>query len=152
MKVSPFEGGPFLDTHSLQGRTLSSGARCQVPGNRCPVSGIGLVGQNDQRVVLGLPPTRAIANRTGCHPRESGGPFSIWNTMDSRLRGNDMQTCGTRVRKNVKIAGTNSTTPLESIKAPKNELKTNWFCMQNRAISGRLPSSDEEGSGGGILA
>jgi hypothetical protein len=29
--------------------------------------------------------------------------------------------------KNVKIDGTNSTSPLESIKVPKNELKTNWF-------------------------
>jgi len=33
------------------------------------------------------------------------------------------------VQKDVKIEGTNSTSPLESIKVSKNELKTNWFLM-----------------------
>jgi hypothetical protein len=36
-----------------------------------------------------------------------------------------------KMQKNVKIAGTNSTSPLESIKASKNELKTNWFWSAN---------------------
>ncbi len=39
---------------------------------------------------MDLWPTRANENHTRRHPRESGGPFSVRDTMDSRLRGNDM--------------------------------------------------------------
>jgi hypothetical protein len=39
---------------------------------------------------MGLQPTRANENDPRRHPRESGGPFSVRNTMDSRLRGNDV--------------------------------------------------------------
>jgi hypothetical protein len=39
---------------------------------------------------MGLQPTRANENHPRRHPRESGGPFSVRNTMDSRLRGNDV--------------------------------------------------------------
>ena len=38
---------------------------------------------------MGLRPTRANENPLRRRPREGGGPFSVWNTMDSRLRGND---------------------------------------------------------------
>ena len=41
-------------------------------------------------VPMGLQPTRANENHPRRHPRESGGPFSVWNTVDSRLRGNDV--------------------------------------------------------------
>jgi hypothetical protein len=27
-------------------------------------------------------------------PAKAGGPFSVWNTMDSRLRGNDVNFGG----------------------------------------------------------
>jgi hypothetical protein len=91
VKVPPFEEVPFLDTHPLHRRALSSGSRCQVPGIRCPVN-----------------------------------------------RGKE------EVRKRLKIVGTNSTTPLESIKASKNELKTNWFCMQKRAIRGQVRTKQRE--------
>jgi hypothetical protein len=40
---------------------------------------------------MGLQPTRANENDPRRHPRESGGPFSVRNTMDSRLRGNDTE-------------------------------------------------------------
>jgi hypothetical protein len=36
-------------------------------------------------------------------------------------------------KKDVKIEGTNSTSPLESIKVSKNELKTNWFLSAKKA-------------------
>ena len=39
---------------------------------------------------MGLPPTRANENHPRRHPREKEGPFSVRNTMDSRLRGNDV--------------------------------------------------------------
>ena len=39
---------------------------------------------------MGLRPTRANEKYPRRHPRESGGPFSAWNAMDSRLRGNDV--------------------------------------------------------------
>ncbi len=39
---------------------------------------------------MGVQPTRPNENRARRHPRESGGPFSVWNPMDSRLRGNDV--------------------------------------------------------------
>jgi len=42
---------------------------------------------------MGLPPIPANETRPRRHPRESGGPFSVRNTMDSRLRGNDV-ICG----------------------------------------------------------
>jgi hypothetical protein len=145
VKVPPFEEVPFLDTHPLQRRTLLRGFGCQVPGIRCPVSGVRFLGQDYRRVVMGLPPTRANENHPCRHPRESGGPFSIRNTMDSRLRGNDVifggagvhrskrprastekLACGVpgsrkrgRAEKMLKIAGTNSTTPLESTKVSK---------------------------------
>jgi len=94
---------------------------------------------------MGLPPARANENHPRRHPGESGGPFSIRNTVDSRFRGKDVNfggagvhrskrprasteklACGVpearkrgRVKKMLKIAGTNSTTPLESTKASK---------------------------------
>jgi len=37
---------------------------------------------------MGLWPTRSNENQR--RPRESGDPFSVRNTMDSRLRGNDV--------------------------------------------------------------
>ena len=39
--------------------------------------------------------------------------------------------------KMLKIAGTNSATPLESVKVSKNELKTNWFsaCKRSRKMA-----------------
>jgi len=43
-----------------------------------------------RRVPMGLHLTRANENYPRRHPRESGGPFSAPNTMDSRLRGNDV--------------------------------------------------------------
>ena len=36
-------------------------------------------------------------------------------------------------KKDVKIEGTNSTSPLESTKVSKNELKTNWFLRAKKA-------------------
>jgi hypothetical protein len=42
---------------------------------------------------MGLPPIPTNETRPRRHPRESGGPFSVRNTMDSRLRGNDV-ICG----------------------------------------------------------
>jgi hypothetical protein len=36
-------------------------------------------------------------------------------------------------KKDVKTEGTNSTSPLESTKVSKNELKTNWFLSANMA-------------------
>jgi len=48
---------------------------------------------------MGLPPTRANENHPHRHPRESGGAFSVRNTRDSRLRGNDVifgEAVGTR--------------------------------------------------------
>jgi hypothetical protein len=39
---------------------------------------------------MGLQPTRANENHPRRHSRESGGPFSVRNTMDSRFRGNDV--------------------------------------------------------------
>jgi hypothetical protein len=39
---------------------------------------------------MGLPPTRRNENHPRRHPRESGGPFSVRNRMDSRFRGNDV--------------------------------------------------------------
>ena len=38
---------------------------------------------------MGLQPTRTNENHPRRHPCESGGPFSVRHTMDSRLRGND---------------------------------------------------------------
>jgi hypothetical protein len=35
--------------------------------------------------------------------------------------------------KNTKIVGTNSISPLESTKLPRNELKTNWFLSAKEA-------------------
>jgi hypothetical protein len=43
---------------------------------------------------MGLRPTRANDKHSRRHPRESGGPFSARNTMDSRLRGNDVIFAG----------------------------------------------------------
>jgi hypothetical protein len=40
---------------------------------------------------MGLQPARANENHPRRHPSESGGPFSVRNTMDSRLRGNDAE-------------------------------------------------------------
>jgi len=145
VKVPPFEEVPFLDTYPLQRRTLLRGFRCQIPGIRCPVSGVGFLGQDYGRVVMGLPPTRANENHPSRQPRERGGPLSIRNTMDSRFRGEDVNfggagvhrskrprasteklACGVpgsrkrgRAKKMLKIVGTNSTTPLESIKTSK---------------------------------
>jgi hypothetical protein len=39
---------------------------------------------------MGLRPARRNENHPRRHPRESGGPFSVRNTMDSRFRGNDV--------------------------------------------------------------
>jgi hypothetical protein len=40
-----------------------------------------------------------------------------------------------KCKKDVKLEGTNSTTPLESTKVSKNELKTNWFFGPNEPPS-----------------
>jgi hypothetical protein len=39
---------------------------------------------------MGLQPAKASKHHPRRHPRESGGPFSFRNTMDSRFRGNDV--------------------------------------------------------------
>jgi hypothetical protein len=44
-----------------------------------------------------------------------------------------------KCEKNVKIGGTNSASALESAKASKNELKTNWFLSAKKAK--RTPKS-----------
>ena len=38
---------------------------------------------------MGLRPTRVDEDPLRRRPRESGGPFSVRKTMDSRFRGND---------------------------------------------------------------
>jgi len=65
-----------------------AGIRYQVRGIRCPGSGVGFLGQDYRRVVMGLPPTRANEKHPCRHPSESGGPLSLRNTMDSRFRRN----------------------------------------------------------------
>jgi hypothetical protein len=49
-----------------------------------------------------------------------------------------------KCEKDVKIEGTNSISPLESTKVPKNKLKTNWFLSAKKANqtakSGQKPS------------
>jgi hypothetical protein len=39
---------------------------------------------------MGLRPTQRDENQARRHPRESGGPWSVSNPMDSRFRGNDL--------------------------------------------------------------
>ncbi len=53
-------------------------------------AGMTYLGLVFRRVPMGLQPTRRNENRPRGHPRESGGPSSVRNTMDSRLRGNDV--------------------------------------------------------------
>ena len=69
----------------------------------------------------------------------------------SRAEGPWGQTSSARClrqpQKMLKIVGTNSTTPLESVKVSKNELKTNWFLSaksarlsRKHALSGAINS------------
>jgi len=90
VKVLPFEDFLFLDTHPLEGRILSSGSGSRVPGIRCLVPGVEFLGQDYRRIVMGLLTNRVNENRPRRHLRGIGAPFLIQNTVDSRLRRDDV--------------------------------------------------------------
>jgi len=102
--------------HWSRGRSAQHGAwRCS--GNPLlPKERLELVGRDAaagaHRPLPASPPKRGVmfmeGSRLGSGPRETEGEDEY-------------------AKKMLKIGGTNSTSPLESIKTPKNELKTNWF-------------------------